>query len=272
MKRGITLIALIITIIILIILVAVTIKAITHDGLVNLAVKASENYKLEEKQELEQMNGIYNMLDRTLVVTAEIGTVTTKSIQVIKVSAINYGAWMSDEINYSYYIKKSMESNYPDIANKTGTEASFNFENLSCETNYDIKIKAVDKAGNTGVIYITGIKTKQNTAPKFVENSVKITRNTSKMSIEMIGADVDEDDITYTLEWGTNTNYGKSKHRAGKSGEKVTMEFDNVGKTDNIYWKLVGSDGIDVTNSKTGTSTYCSGYVAETRKCTKCKR
>jgi len=88
----------------------------------------------------------------------------------------------------------------------------------------------------------------------------------------MIGADVDEDDITYTLEWGTNTNYGKSKHRAGKSGEKVTMEFDNVGKTDNIYWKLVGSDGIDVTNSKTGTSTYCSGYVAETRKCTKCKR
>ena len=64
--RGITLVALIITIIILIILAAVTIKALTHDGLVEAAIKAGQDYKLAEGHEMNELNRINNSLSNII--------------------------------------------------------------------------------------------------------------------------------------------------------------------------------------------------------------
>ena len=63
---GITLVALIITIIILIILAAVTIKTLTHDGLINMAIKGAEDYKTAEGKELEEMNKLSNSIEDIL--------------------------------------------------------------------------------------------------------------------------------------------------------------------------------------------------------------
>ena len=50
-ERGITLVALIITIIILIILAAVTINALTHDGLADMAIKGAQDYDKAQQNE-----------------------------------------------------------------------------------------------------------------------------------------------------------------------------------------------------------------------------
>ena len=204
-------------------------------------------------------------------INATTGTVTTNSIQVTGVSAVDNEAGMPNTINYSYYIKASTAGDY-ETAKYTGTETIYNFTGLTRDTSYDIKITVADTAGNLGEKELTGIKTNPNTAPQFTEDSVKVTRTATGMSIEAIATDSDNDNITYTLEWGNTTSYGKSKPATVASGKKVTIAFDGVAKTDNIYWRLTGSDGIGVTGSKTGTSEYCSGLISGTRKCTHCNR
>ena len=64
-EKGITLIALIITIIVLIILAAVTIKILTHDGLAQLAAKAGESYQKSQDDEMGMLNEVeYNIKAR----------------------------------------------------------------------------------------------------------------------------------------------------------------------------------------------------------------
>ena len=341
-----------------------TIKTLTHDGLIETAIKAGESYKLAEEKEMEGLNRIedmikgnikdlgnikgklefgeltwengkakviinkiteedyiieYKVLDQnnnivqdytkiesgdqivelslgSLVivrltdgknytintatlevkdetgptVNAATGVITINSIAIQNVTAVDNEVGMPANTQYKYYIKKSTEENYPEVASYTGQDTSYNFTGLARDTSYDIKITAQDSVGNLGTKYITEIKTNPNTSPELVTDSVKLTRTASGMTIEAVGTDRDNDDITYTLEWGANTGYGKTKTAKVGSGEKVTITFDNVAKTDNVYWKITGSDGIGVTESKIGSSVYCNGYVAAKRTCTVC--
>lgn len=65
-ERGITLVALIITIIILIILAAVTINALTHDGLAEMAIKGAQDYDKAQQNEMNMLNDIDAMVKETL--------------------------------------------------------------------------------------------------------------------------------------------------------------------------------------------------------------
>lgn len=75
--RGITLVALIITIIILIILAAVAINSLTHDGLADLAVRSTQEYDKAQTNEMEKLNEIDTMVKETLK-NIEQGTVKPK--------------------------------------------------------------------------------------------------------------------------------------------------------------------------------------------------
>ncbi len=86
------------------------------------------------------------------------GTVTTKSIAV-SVSSSDSQWGMPSSISYSYYIKTSSATSYPTAASYTGTNASYTFNNLNQNTNYDIRVTTKDKAGNTGSKDLTGTKT-----------------------------------------------------------------------------------------------------------------
>ena len=65
-ERGITLVALIITIIILIILAAVTINTLTHDGLADMAIKGAQDYDKAQQNEMNMLNDIDAMVKETL--------------------------------------------------------------------------------------------------------------------------------------------------------------------------------------------------------------
>lgn len=60
-QKGITLVALVITIIVLLILAAVTLQlTLGEHGIFNLAEKAGKNYTNAQNEELNGINGMYN--------------------------------------------------------------------------------------------------------------------------------------------------------------------------------------------------------------------
>ena len=65
-EKGITLVALIITIIILVILAAVSIAAVTNMGIVNHAVNGTQNYARAAQEENTAMETAVNKIDATV--------------------------------------------------------------------------------------------------------------------------------------------------------------------------------------------------------------
>ena len=82
-------------------------------------------------------------------VNITVGAITTNSIAV-SVSSSDEQWGMPTTPTYNYYIKKSIEGNYPTIANYTGTNTNYTFTGLTQGTKYDVKITTQDKAGNIG--------------------------------------------------------------------------------------------------------------------------
>lgn len=66
-QKGITLVALVITIIVLLILAGVTITlTLGEDGIFKTAEKAGENYTQAQRKELEGLNSFQNTVDRVI--------------------------------------------------------------------------------------------------------------------------------------------------------------------------------------------------------------
>lgn len=65
-EKGITLVALIITIIVLIILAAVTIMAVQNSDMTNIAVNGTQNYAQAQVDESQKMQNAYTMLSETV--------------------------------------------------------------------------------------------------------------------------------------------------------------------------------------------------------------
>ena len=66
-QKGITLVALVITIIVLVILAGVTITlTLGEDGIFKTAEKAGENYTQAQRKELEGLNSFQNTVDRVI--------------------------------------------------------------------------------------------------------------------------------------------------------------------------------------------------------------
>lgn len=66
-QKGITLVALVITIIVLLILAGVTITlTLGENGIFKTAEKAGENYTQAQRDELEGLNSFQNTLDRVI--------------------------------------------------------------------------------------------------------------------------------------------------------------------------------------------------------------
>ena len=74
-ERGITLIALIITIIVLVILAAVSIRAAYNMGIVGYAVNGTQDYAKAAKEEEKTMQNTETMIDRALDKISEVNYV-----------------------------------------------------------------------------------------------------------------------------------------------------------------------------------------------------
>lgn len=66
-QKGITLVALVITIIVLLILAGVTITlTLREDGIFKTAEKAGENYTQAQRKELDELNSFQSTVDRVI--------------------------------------------------------------------------------------------------------------------------------------------------------------------------------------------------------------
>lgn len=65
-ENGITLVALIITIIVLIILAAVTIMAVTNNGMIDKVIQGTENYANAQYHEVNELEHASNTLDKVV--------------------------------------------------------------------------------------------------------------------------------------------------------------------------------------------------------------
>lgn len=66
-QKGITLVALVITIIVLLILAGVTITlTLREDGIFKTAEKAGENYTHAQREELDELNSFQSTVDRVI--------------------------------------------------------------------------------------------------------------------------------------------------------------------------------------------------------------
>ena len=163
-------------------------ETVWNDGKASIELETSETkYKLEYKvnnenwikytgtiYELKHGDVVYgrltdgiNVSDEATVniedgvapsVTVTKGTVTTKNIQVTA-SATDGQSGIPTSPIYSFYIKKSTDTNYPTTADYTGANNSYTFDNLTQGAGYDIKVTTKDIANNIGTGILTNVTT-----------------------------------------------------------------------------------------------------------------
>ena len=151
-RRGITLIALVITIIILIILATVTLNVVLGEG--GLIDRAQEAKRLTEQATQEEKESINTLMDEYTnimaednspkdttppIVNIEVGTVTENSIQ-IAVNAQDNESGLATKGTYKYYINNELKA--------TLEENSYTFSGLNAGTTYTIKVVVTDNVGN----------------------------------------------------------------------------------------------------------------------------
>ena len=158
-QRGITLVALVVTIVILIILASVTINAVLGDGgLIKQAEKAkdiAENSISKESGDMNRLAQEYaNMMaednnppspeDKTPpTVDIVVGEITETSIAV----TVNAKDDSGEISSYKYYINE--------VEKMTLSTNTYKFEGLTAGTEYTIKVEVFDKANNKGEKSIT---------------------------------------------------------------------------------------------------------------------
>lgn len=194
-ERGITLIALVITIIILMILATVSINVVSGEG--GLIYRAQEAKRLTEQAEQEEKKTINSIIEKytnimtgdtsqkdttSPTVNIEVGTITESSIQII-VNAQDDESGLATKGTYKYYINNELKA--------TLEENSYTFSGLNAGTTYAIKVVVTDNAGNE--------------APK--EESIKTDEGIVLKEFEIEGLDTYqyEDGMTW-YEW-VNSEY-----------------------------------------------------------------
>ena len=106
-KKGITLIALIITIVVLLILAAVAISSITNDGILSYAQNAAKEYNQSVQNEQERLNQYTNFLQNKSNKNDE-GTgnnlisFTIDGTTYYAEEGMKWGEWLEESTNFSY--------------------------------------------------------------------------------------------------------------------------------------------------------------------------
>ena len=217
-SKGITLVALIITIVIIIILASVTISAtFGENGIIRRAELARDLTANSITKENEDMNRVMDEYDDIMngdrispIVRIEVGETTETSIAI----TVNATDDSGEIASYKYYINGTLKD--------TLTTNVYTFNGLTEGTEYDIKVEAFDNAGNKG------------------ENSTKVkTKEKEEWSYD------EEGNITngeVTVEIGDYVNYNC---KTGKSVTSYTAQNgygDQTFTTDsyNYGWRVLG--------------------------------
>ena len=250
-ERGITLVALVITIIIIIILSTITINmAFGDNGLITQAQKAKDMTANSIAAEQEEMNSLLDEYSNIMngeneieepnppekdeippIVTVTSDGTTSNSIKV-NVAAIDNESGMVDSPTYTYSIKQSGQDDNsyttPSGASNLTTN-TYTFTGLTQGTSYDVKVEVNgDKEGNIGIGYLTNQVTVK--IPDALEEGAitfgSVTWNSGKASVTI------KTNTRYTIQYQVNSTTG-TWTTIGNGGT-----VNNLNHNDTVYARL----------------------------------
>jgi len=98
-----------------------------------------------------------------------------------------------------------------------------------------------------------------NSAPEITTQAYASSRHTDYIYVSTAATDADGDTLTYTLNWGTDTNYGNTETLTGASGEIIEFQKTGLANYTDYYWRIDVSDGKEsISGVANSTKTYCS--------------
>ena len=175
---------------------------------------------------------------------------TTSNSITVQVESKNKEYTNETGTEYSYYIKKANETNYPSTPTYTG-ESNYTFNNLSKATEYDVKVVLTNKAGNK------------------IETVSEITTETGKIVVaDYVGKPASDENIYTEDDYGNKVVIPANFIVLGNNDSYVVYDYDNKNGTTNrpevqdgiviqdpegneFVWVPVG----EIKNNREGTST-----------------
>ena len=244
-ERGITLVALVVTIVIIVILASVTLVAtFGKNGIIKKAELARDLASNSVAKENEDMNRLMYEYTNIMLgggevpespkdetpptVSIEVGEITETSIAVT-VNAEDKESGLAEKDTYKYYINGEAEPR------ETSTNNSYAFTGLTAETEYTIKVEAFDKAGNRG------------------ENSVKASTKKKDTISDIIGGDKVKDNTEIEDDLGNKVWIPGGFGVASDSGTKVEdgIVIEDA-KGNQFVWIPVGEYKVSTSINSTG--------------------
>ena len=122
-------------------------------------------------------------------------------------------------------------------------------------------------------------KLRGNAELGFIKEGYCSDRFTNYINISTIAKNKFDDELTYTLHWGTTKDYEEEEIVKEKpSGEEITFELKNLGNYTLYYYRVDVTDGITEVEGIEGEvrtycpTTKCNGPFTTTTQCGKCSR
>lgn len=258
-ERGITLIALVITIIVLLILAGVTIFLTMGDnGIINYAKNAGNIYQQAQANEINDLNTIEEEIDNIIneknsikEVTLVINNVKGMSFDIMAMASLD----KSNIVKYEYFVNNESKE-----VNTTENTLNVNVNKLSINTEYIVYVIATDSNGMIKKSNEVKIKTLDRIdIIKPGDLCVDITGNWTNY----INADIQYSWIGMTTEYYGVSAAGAYGYVATCTNEKIDLTSINTIEMDvylfNNYGALTNTTYVGITDKTNGNIEFIKG-------------
>lgn len=252
-NKGITLVALIITIIILLILTGVTTKIILDSKFLDNAKSTVAKANNETENQVTLENNTYDSWDEypgqiikgdsgipipepkvIIELYGSTSNITTNSCRISATGTHN----LNDTLTYSLKFETTAYDE------KTGDDIYWDITGLTQNTKYKFEITATDTKENSTTIegYVTTLpeEVQVNNAPMFVKNRLQ-DRQTNSLTIVTRATDADGDNLTYELYLKGNSAVQATK--TASQNIDVTFTITGLSEYTTYTWYIIVSDG-----------------------------
>ena len=245
--KGITLVALVITIIILLILAGISISALTNQGLFGKAKEAKQKSKQAEVNQAKTLNEYEDELNKYLPEQGGEKLVDKVNDGTIKIG--NYVKYTPDQARTNDILQELATYSGSD-ANTTSTlkQEELNWRILDVK---DGKVRLISAIPTTSKITLSGAKGYNNTVYlldktcKTLYNNSKISSNVQNLKIEDI-----QDHLAYDYTQFTNSNVDTGKYGGTKEYTSSTYRnYPNIFAKEKTGW-VNGTQGTELSLSE----------------------
>lgn len=178
-EKGVTLVALVVTIIVMLILVSITVTILTGDnGLITKAKKIKQNIAQSEVEGQTKINALKNeeksIEDGTVVLGDENAPQFTITITDVTKTSFKINVNIIKEVVSGIAkVEYSIDDGEHYITPENNQAKYYTFENLEAGIEYKVRVKVTDKENNSGIVIKTAT-TKESLVTAFKNGKIKI--------------------------------------------------------------------------------------------------